>query len=41
MEWEDRVQRFGQTRPEQRLKSAAATADNDRENGSPDQSEDS
>jgi 5-methylcytosine-specific restriction protein A len=41
MEWEARVQRLGQTRPEQSLKLPSAAADNDRENGPPDESEDS
>jgi 5-methylcytosine-specific restriction endonuclease McrA len=41
MEWEDHLQRFGQSRPEQRLKSASAAADNGHANGSPAESEDS
>ena len=41
MEWEGHLKRLGQPRPEQRLKSASAAADNGHENGSPDESEDS
>ena len=41
MEWEDHLQRFGQTRPEQRLKPAPAAADNSHGNESSDESEDS
>jgi 5-methylcytosine-specific restriction endonuclease McrA len=41
MEWEDRLHRFGQTPSEERLKSETGAADNGRENGSPDETEDS
>jgi 5-methylcytosine-specific restriction protein A len=40
MEWDDHLQRLGQTHPEQRLKSAPAAADNGHGNGSHAESED-